>query len=106
MHIKQHYYRVRRDINPTGVVPAGPDLSGWLTPHGREELGGRPFGDGTPPHPPPPHPDEVVPAEHTAAAWADPDEVSRDTRSRAALRARVARGHGIGSAPPPARCTA
>ncbi|MEU8077881.1 glutathione S-transferase C-terminal domain-containing protein [Catellatospora citrea] len=58
-HIKSHYYEVHRDINPTGVVPAGPDLSGWLTPHGREELGGRPFGDGTPPGPVPP--DEVVP---------------------------------------------
>ena len=52
-HIKEHYYRVHRDINPTGVVPAGPDLSGWLAPHGREELGGRPFGDGTPPSAPP-----------------------------------------------------
>jgi glutathionyl-hydroquinone reductase len=51
--IKQHYYGVHRNINPTGVVPAGPDNSGWLTPHGREDLGGRPFGDGTPPGPPP-----------------------------------------------------
>jgi len=50
--IKQHYYLVHTDINPTGIVPAGPDPSGWLTPHGREELGGRPFGDGTPPGPP------------------------------------------------------
>ncbi|GAB2973007.1 glutathione S-transferase family protein [Frigoribacterium salinisoli] len=50
--IKQHYYLVHTDINPTGIVPAGPDASGWLTPHGREELGGRPFGDGTPPGPP------------------------------------------------------
>jgi len=63
VQIKQHYYEVHRDINPTGVVPAGPDLSGWVTPHGREELGGRPFGDGTPP--PPPRPDERVPAYHT-----------------------------------------
>ncbi|GLW32599.1 glutathione S-transferase family protein [Actinoplanes regularis] len=47
--IKQHYYRVHRDINPTGVVPLGPDVGGWLTPHGRDSLGGRPFGDGTPP---------------------------------------------------------
>jgi hypothetical protein len=31
----------------------GPDTSVWLTPHGREELGGSPFGDGTPPGPPP-----------------------------------------------------
>ena len=46
---KRHYYVVHHDINPTGIVPKGPDLSGWLTPHGREGLGGRPFGDGTPP---------------------------------------------------------
>ncbi|MBB0232350.1 glutathione S-transferase family protein, partial [Streptomyces calidiresistens] len=51
-HIKRHYYEVHTGINPTGIVPMGPDLSGWLTPHGREELGGRPFGDGTPPGPP------------------------------------------------------
>ena len=62
-HIKRHYYEVHTDINPTGIVPAGPDLRGWVTPHGREALGGRPFGDGTPPGPPPP--DEVVPADHT-----------------------------------------
>jgi putative glutathione S-transferase len=24
-------------------------LSNWLTPHGREVLGGKPFGDGSPP---------------------------------------------------------
>jgi glutathionyl-hydroquinone reductase len=59
-HIKRHYYVVHRDINPTGIVPAGPDLSGWLTPHGREALGGRPFGSGSPPGPP--SPEETVPA--------------------------------------------
>jgi glutathionyl-hydroquinone reductase len=64
--IKQHYYVVHSDINPTQIVPKGPDLSGWLTPHGREALGGSPFGDGT--APPPPREDEVVPREHTAAA--------------------------------------
>lgn len=53
VQIKSHYYEVHRDINPTGVVPLGPDLAGWATPHGRESLGGRPFGDGTPPGPPP-----------------------------------------------------
>ena len=53
LQIKQHYYGVHRTINPSGVVPLGPDVSGFLTPHGREELGGRPFGDGTPPGPPP-----------------------------------------------------
>jgi putative glutathione S-transferase len=51
---KEHYYKVHTGLNPSGIVPAGPDLSGWLTPHHREELGGRPFGDGTPPGPPPP----------------------------------------------------
>ncbi len=52
VQIKQHYYIVHADINPTRIVPKGPDLSNWLTPHGRETLGGRPFGDGTPPGPP------------------------------------------------------
>ena len=33
--IKQHYYVVHRDINPTGIVPKGPDLAGWKTPHHR-----------------------------------------------------------------------
>jgi putative glutathione S-transferase len=51
-HIKRHYYEVHRDINPTGIVPVGPELSGWLTEHGRETLGGQPFGEGTPPGPP------------------------------------------------------
>ncbi|MDX2527490.1 glutathione S-transferase family protein [Streptomyces europaeiscabiei] len=52
-HIKRHYYQVHTGINPTAVVPLGPDLAGWLTPHGREDLGGSPFGDGTPPGPVP-----------------------------------------------------
>ena len=51
--IKRHYYVVHTDLNPTQIMPVGPDLSGWLTAHGREELVGRPFGDGTPPGPPP-----------------------------------------------------
>jgi putative glutathione S-transferase len=62
VHIKSHYYEVHRTINPTGIVPVGPDLSGWLTPHGREDLGGRPYGDGTPPGPPPQG--EAVPEGH------------------------------------------
>jgi putative glutathione S-transferase len=33
--IKKHYYVVHSDINPTGVVPQGPDPDVWLTPHGR-----------------------------------------------------------------------
>jgi putative glutathione S-transferase len=59
--IKRHYYVVHTDINPTQIVPQGPDLTGWLTPHGRGELGGRPFGDGTPPGP-------LAPAEQVPAA--------------------------------------
>jgi putative glutathione S-transferase len=61
---KEHYYRVHTNLNPSKIVPAGPDLSGWLRPHGREALGGRPFGDGTPPGPPPEA--ERVPAGHGA----------------------------------------
>ncbi|PFG18640.1 glutathione S-transferase family protein [Serinibacter salmoneus] len=50
--IKRHYYGVHTDVNPTGIVPKGPSLEGWLTAHGRESLGaGSPFGDGTPPGP-------------------------------------------------------
>ncbi|MGI8532057.1 MAG: glutathione S-transferase family protein [Geodermatophilaceae bacterium] len=64
-HIKSHYYEVHTDVNPTGIVPAGPDLSGWGTPHGREDLGGRPFGGGTPPGPP--VDGERVPAGHNPA---------------------------------------
>ncbi|RLV47922.1 glutathione S-transferase family protein [Nocardioides mangrovicus] len=29
--IKAHYYRVHTDLNPSGIVPDGPDLSGWTT---------------------------------------------------------------------------
>jgi putative glutathione S-transferase len=61
---KQHYYLVHKDLNPSGIVPDGPDLSGWLTRHHREELGGRPFGDGTPPGPV--QESERVPASRTA----------------------------------------
>lgn len=41
-HIKQHYYRSHPTLNPTGIVPAGPDL-GWLRhPHDRDRLPGGP----------------------------------------------------------------
>lgn len=62
VQIKRHYYIVHAEINPTQIVPAGPDCSNWLAPHGRAEMGGRPFGDGTPPGPP--VGDERVPDEH------------------------------------------
>ncbi|MDP9452990.1 MAG: glutathione S-transferase C-terminal domain-containing protein [Actinomycetota bacterium] len=90
-HIKRHYYEVHRDINPTGIVPAGPELAGWLEPHGREALGGRPFGEGTPPGPPPPN--EVVPPEHTPLARARP---ARATAGGGG----VASGEGRGPATP------
>ena len=47
--IKAHYYVTHSEINPSGIVPKGPDVAGWREPSGREALGGRPFGDGTPP---------------------------------------------------------
>ena len=62
VHIKRHYYETHTDINPSGIVPLGPDLTNWLTHHRRERLGGTPFGDGTPPGPPPAS--ERVPAAH------------------------------------------
>jgi glutathionyl-hydroquinone reductase len=36
--IKRHYYVVHKDINPTQIVPKGPDPDVWLAPHGRERL--------------------------------------------------------------------
>lgn len=36
-HIKRHYYESHRTINPTGIVPLGPELD-LLAPHGRETL--------------------------------------------------------------------
>ena len=36
--IKQHYYVVHTDVNPSGIVPKGPATEGWHEPHGRERL--------------------------------------------------------------------
>ena len=36
--IKKHYYVVHTDVNPSGIVPAGPDPTAWLAPHGRARL--------------------------------------------------------------------
>lgn len=52
-HIRVHYYYVHQGINPTQIVAAGPDPRRWSTPHGREDLGGSPFGAGTAPGPVP-----------------------------------------------------
>ena len=63
--IKRHYYLVHHDINPTGVVPDGPLLEEWGLPQDRERLGGRPFGNGSPPGVV--RAGEVVPPEHNPA---------------------------------------
>jgi putative glutathione S-transferase len=34
-HIKRHYYATHDQLNPTRIVPAGPDPSGWTEPHNR-----------------------------------------------------------------------
>jgi putative glutathione S-transferase len=36
-HIKRHYFQSHDSINPTRIVPVGPDLD-FLAPHGRERL--------------------------------------------------------------------
>ncbi|MDJ0982034.1 MAG: glutathione S-transferase C-terminal domain-containing protein, partial [Kiloniellales bacterium] len=33
-HIKQHYYASHRSVNPTGIVPRGPEID-FSAPHGR-----------------------------------------------------------------------
>jgi glutathionyl-hydroquinone reductase len=37
-HIKRHYYGTHEMINPTLIVPKGPDPAVWRTPHGRDGL--------------------------------------------------------------------
>jgi putative glutathione S-transferase len=61
--IKQHYFVVHEDINPNQIVPVGPDLANWVSAHGREALGGSPFGAGTAPGPV--RPEERVDGRHT-----------------------------------------
>ncbi len=39
-HIKSHYYGSHDTINPTRIVPVGPDID-YSQPHGREALSGR-----------------------------------------------------------------
>ena len=36
-HIKYHYFASHRSINPTGIVPKGPEID-FMLPHGRETL--------------------------------------------------------------------
>ena len=37
-HIKRHYYVTHPQINPSRIVPKGPEID-WWEPHGREKLG-------------------------------------------------------------------
>ncbi len=36
-HIKGHYYRSHKNINPTGIVPAGPEID-FSAPHDRDQF--------------------------------------------------------------------
>jgi putative glutathione S-transferase len=40
-HIKRHYYQSHEHINPTGIVPTGPELD-LTAPHGRDRAGRAP----------------------------------------------------------------
>ncbi len=40
-HIKRHYYGCHRTINPTGIVPLGPEID-FTAPHGRAHLPAEP----------------------------------------------------------------
>ena len=51
-HIKEHYYAVHRDINSTGIVPVGPDMTSLLEAHDRDRFETATWGAGTAPEPP------------------------------------------------------
>jgi putative glutathione S-transferase len=36
-HIKRHYYGSQRKVNPTGIVPLGPDID-FTAPHDRDRF--------------------------------------------------------------------
>ena len=44
--IKQHYFATHSEINPTRIVPVGPDMSWLAEPHDRDRFGGQPFAPG------------------------------------------------------------
>ncbi|MFC7374344.1 glutathione S-transferase family protein [Brachybacterium sp. GCM10030267] len=62
--IKTHYYYVQTDINPTQVVPVGPDMSHLMDAHDRDRFPTNTWGDGGT-APEPPLAAEVVDPEHT-----------------------------------------
>jgi putative glutathione S-transferase len=37
-HIKEHYYRSQKEVNPSQVVPVGPVVD-FSEPHGRRQAG-------------------------------------------------------------------
>ncbi|WP_211311680.1 glutathione S-transferase family protein [Halarchaeum salinum] len=43
-HVKNHYYRSHPDVNPSTLVPVGPDPD-FFAPHGRDDLPGGPPAD-------------------------------------------------------------
>ena len=43
--IKRHYYVVHTQINPTQLVPKGPDLANWHEPHHRYLLRRHPLSE-------------------------------------------------------------
>ena len=52
--VKDHYFLVHTDINPTGVVPVGPNPASYYAVHDRTELPGETWGaNGTAPGPNP-----------------------------------------------------
>lgn len=63
-HIKEHYYVVQTDLNPTQIVPVGPDTSIFLEAHDRDRFESDTWGPGGT-APLPPKADEVVDPLHT-----------------------------------------
>ncbi len=64
VQIKQHYYVVHTDINPTQIVPLGPRHEAWLAPHDRDRFETDTWGPGGT-APSPPLAAEVVDPAHT-----------------------------------------
>lgn len=62
--IKRHYYYVHEDLNPTRIVPLGPDLGALLEAHDRDRFETDTWGPGGT-APEPPRPGEVVDPAHT-----------------------------------------
>lgn len=69
--IKRHYYVVQTDINPTQIVPTGPDMSILLDAHDRDRFDSDPWG-----------PEGTVPPAPLAAEVVDPDHTPLSVRGR------------------------